>query len=175
MTELSAEHKEKITSLSSWPNTGGKCFFLLFCTVTPKGHLLREGAKVQGSQEKAKEADWLNANWQSRVQMSPTPKRKAITKLPNQGATLKKFPDHWSWVMSHGLGHNTLKEHTRGKKARSEKASWTVCWKSAEKQIAKFSALRLFLPSCIRCNEFLLVNCYLHWDSSRKMYWAKNK
>ena len=43
-----------------------------------------EGAKVQGSRKKANEVDWLNANWQNMAQISPSPRRKAIAKLPNK-------------------------------------------------------------------------------------------
>lgn len=69
---------------------------VVFCTVIPKGHLLREGAKVHGSQKKANEADWLNANWQNMAQMSPSPRGKPSPNCQPKGHIEKV--GHESWV-----------------------------------------------------------------------------
>lgn len=87
-------------------------------TVTSKGHLPREGAKVQKSQERAKESDRLIKVGRVWPRQAPGQRKKAITKLPNQRDTVKWLPGHRSWVLSHGVGCTTLKEHTRGKEGR---------------------------------------------------------
>lgn len=59
--EISAENKEKLFGYQ----VDQMLEKSLLGTVTPQGHLPREGTEVWGSQERDKEADRLNPSWQS--------------------------------------------------------------------------------------------------------------
>lgn len=109
--EISAKHKEEIILPSRWSNTGKNWFG----TVISKGYLLKGGAKVQESQETAKEAGRPNPSWERMAQMRPQPKKESCHQLPKQRAKTR-LPGHRSLVLSHRMRHNTIRAHQRPEK-----------------------------------------------------------